>query len=127
MANSFIYKNQIINVGDTIAVYHKVKEGNKERIQIFKGTVIAIKNHGEGKSFTVRKIAVNQIGVERIWPLLCPSIKEIKIIDKGNVRRAKLYYLRKKTGKEFLKLRGSKENGSKKANSNLQKGIGKTR
>jgi large subunit ribosomal protein L19 len=104
MANSATWQNTTFNVGDTISVQHKIKEAGKERLQTFEGIVIAIKNQKEGKSFTVRKISANQIGVERIWPLLCPSIKKIKLISHGKVRRAKLYYLRKRFGREALKV-----------------------
>ena len=93
------------NVGDTIKVHQKVKEGDKERIQIFEGIVIAIKNRGEGKSFTVRKIAAYGIGVERIWPFNSPHIAKIEVKKKGDVRRAKLYYLRKRLGKARMDLK----------------------
>ncbi|MCL5411399.1 MAG: 50S ribosomal protein L19 [Patescibacteria group bacterium] len=85
--------------GDIIRVSAKVKEAGKERIQQFEGTVLAIRGRGENKSFTVRRIATGGIGVERIWPIHSPSVTEIKIIKKGNVNRAKLYYLRHKKGK----------------------------
>jgi len=92
-------------VGDTIAVHHKVREGSKERVQIFEGIVIAIKGRQpENKSFTVRKIAAAEIGVERIWPISCPSIEKIKVKKKGKTRRAKLYYLRYRKGKGALKI-----------------------
>jgi len=86
--------------GDTVKVAVKIKEGNKERIQNFEGVVIAIKGTGTGKTFTVRKIGANNVGVERIFPLYSDSIAEIEVIRKGKVRRAKLYYLRNKTGKQ---------------------------
>ena len=85
--------------GDTINVHVKIKEGNKERIQVFQGTVIKRQNSGtNGESFTVRKIS-NGIGVERIFPVLSPSIDKIEVLRKGKVRRARLYYLRGKQGK----------------------------
>jgi len=87
-------------VGDTVRVAVKIKEGNKERIQNFEGVVIAIKGRGTGKTFTVRKIGANNIGVERIFPLYSESIAGIEVVRKGKVRRAKLYYLRGKTGKQ---------------------------
>lgn len=84
--------------GDTIKVYIKVKEADKERIQSFQGVVIAIRGKGNGKTFTVRKVSFG-IGVERIFPYASPSIEKIEIVKRGKVRRAKLYYLRKLKGK----------------------------
>ena len=89
-----------VSPGDLVRVSVKVKEGGKERIQPFEGTVIALRGAGDSKTFTVRKIATGGIGVERIWPLNSPSIEKIKIIKKRKQKRAKLYYLRKLTGKE---------------------------
>jgi large subunit ribosomal protein L19 len=85
-------------VGDTVKVHVKIKEGDKERIQIFEGVVIARKNGNLRSSFTVRKISFGQ-GVERIFPLHSPVIDRIEISRKGKVRRAKLYYLRGLKGK----------------------------
>jgi large subunit ribosomal protein L19 len=84
--------------GDTIKVHVKIKEGEKERIQVFEGTVIARKNSGMGESVTVRKVSFGQ-GVERIFPLNAPIIDHIDVVRTGKVRRAKLYYLRKLKGK----------------------------
>ena len=85
--------------GDTINVHVKIKEGNKERIQVFQGTVIKRQNYNtNGESFTVRKIS-NGIGVERVFPILSPSIEKIEVLRRGKVRRARLYYLRGKQGK----------------------------
>ncbi len=85
--------------GDTVNVHVRIKEGNKERIQVYQGAVIQRKNSGgNGETFTVRKIS-NGIGVERIFPILSPSIEKIELIRKGKVRRAKLYYLRGKQGR----------------------------
>jgi len=85
--------------GDTVNVHVKIKEGNKERIQQFQGTVIQKKNSGSnGETFTVRKVS-NGIGIERIFPLISPSIDKIEVIRKGKVRRSKLFYLRGKQGK----------------------------
>lgn len=84
--------------GDTIKVYIKIKEGSKERIQQFQGVVISRRGTGTGAMFTVRKIS-NGVGVERIFPLYCPTIDKIEFIRAGSVRRAKLYYLRKLRGK----------------------------
>ena len=89
----------VFRSGDTISVDVKVVEGNRTRLQIFEGVVIAISSgHGLDKTFTVRKIS-NGIGVERIFPLHSPIIEKIRVIKKGKVRRAKLYYLRKLKGK----------------------------
>ena len=79
--------------GDTVAVHYKIKEGDRERIQIFEGVVIAKKGGGVGETFTVRKISYG-IGVERIFPLHSPLIEKIEVKRLGKVRRAKLYYLR---------------------------------
>lgn len=87
------------NPGDTIAVSYKIKEGNKERIQIFKGVVIQIKGHGANKRFTVRKIS-NNVGVERIFPFNSPFIEKVELLRQGKVRRTRLYYLRGLTGKK---------------------------
>ena len=85
--------------GDTINVHVKIREGNKERVQQFQGVVIQRKNvNTNGETFTVRKIS-NQIGLERIFPLLSPSIEKIELIRRGKVRRARLYYLRGLQGK----------------------------
>jgi large subunit ribosomal protein L19 len=84
--------------GDTIKVHIKVKEADKERIQVFQGVVIAIRGRGNGKTFTVRKVSFG-IGVERIFPFASPSIEKIEIVKRGKVRRAKLYFLRKLKGK----------------------------
>jgi len=85
--------------GDIINVYVKIREGNKERVQLFRGTVIQRKSpNTNGETFTVRKIS-NGIGVERIFPILSPNIDNIEVVRKGKVRRARLYYLRGKQGK----------------------------
>jgi len=85
--------------GDTINVHYKIKEGNKERIQQFQGTVMQVKNPGSnGETFTVRKIA-SGIAVERIFPYLTPNIEKVEVIRRGKVRRARLYYLRGRKGK----------------------------
>ncbi|BCD62782.1 large subunit ribosomal protein L19 [Nitratiruptor sp. YY08-26] len=85
--------------GDTVRVAVEIKEGDKTRIQNFEGVCIAIRGEGTGRTFTVRKIGANNIGVERIFPLYSDSIKDIKVIRRGRVRRAKLYYLRERRGK----------------------------
>ena len=88
-----------VRSGDTVRVHQRIKEGAKERIQIFRGDVIQIKGTGATKTFTVRKIS-NGVGVERIIPFSSPAIAEIEVLKKGKVRRAKLYYLRALTGKK---------------------------
>jgi len=85
--------------GDNIVVSYKIIEGNKERIQDFRGDVIQIKGEGVTKTFTVRKIS-NGVGVERIFPFHSPNIGEIKVLKRGKVRRARLYYLRNLVGKK---------------------------
>ena len=84
--------------GDTITVAYKIIEGSKERIQLYRGVVIKIAGHGDKKRFTVRKMS-GTVGVERIFPIESPNIDSIEINKYGKVRRAKLYYLRKLTGK----------------------------
>lgn len=85
--------------GDNVAVSYRIVEGSKERIQVFRGDVIQIKGHGLNKTFTVRKIS-NGVGVERIFPFTSPNINDIKVLKRGKVRRAKLYYLRDLVGKK---------------------------
>jgi len=94
-------------VGDTISISVNVIEGDKERIQIFKGIVMGIKGGGISKTFRVRKIS-NGVGVERIFPINSPRIARIEIIKSGSVRRAKLYYLRGLTGKAATKIKEKK-------------------
>jgi large subunit ribosomal protein L19 len=84
--------------GDTVMVHVKVKEGNRERLQVFEGIVIAKRSRGLNSSFTVRKISHGE-GVERVFPLYSPVIHDIKVKRRGDVRRAKLYYLRELRGK----------------------------
>ena len=84
--------------GDTVRVHVRVKEGEKERIQVYQGVVIGIRGGGMRTSFTVRKISVG-VGVERIFPLNSPSIDHLEVLRSGKVRRAKLYFLREKLGK----------------------------
>lgn len=86
------------NVGDTVRVNFKVIEGNKERIQAYEGIVIARKHGGLRETFTVRRLS-SGVGVERTFPVHSPKIESIVVVRKGNVRRAKLYYLRSRTGK----------------------------
>lgn len=104
MALFLIHKQIKFNVGDTIKVHQKIVEGGKERIQAFEGLVISIKGDQAEKTFTVRKVT-GGFGVERIWPVDSPFIKEIEVINKGNVKRAKLYYLRNRIGRLALKVK----------------------
>lgn len=123
MANQANWGDMNFHVGDTVRVHYKliekekvagktkreVKEEIHERIQVFEGVVIGIKGHGEGKSFTVRRIAVGNIGIERIFPLISPWIKKITVKASGSTKRAKLYFLRDKSSKEAEKIiRGTK-------------------
>ena len=119
MAIQTLHGKTVFHVGDTINVHYKliekekvagktkreVKEEVRERIQIFEGIVISIRGAGENRSFTVRRIGVGGIGVERVFPLLSPWIRKITVVKRGKVRRAKLYYLRGLTGKKAEKLK----------------------
>jgi large subunit ribosomal protein L19 len=100
--------------GDTITVHYKIKEGNKERIQQFRGVVLQRRGSGISETFTVRKMSGN-IGVERIFPLYSPFIEQIDMNKKGHVRRARIFYLRERTGKKARiqekRITGSTENG----------------
>ena len=87
------------NVGDTVKVYGKIKEGNRERIQVFEGTVIKKQGGSNRATFTVRKSS-NGIGVEKTWPLHSPNVEKVEVVRKGKVRRAKLNYLRNRVGKK---------------------------
>jgi len=93
-----------ISPGDTVKVHYRIKEGNKERIQMFQGTVIGLKNDGINKTFTVRKISFG-VGVERIFPMHSPKIAKIDVLRKGRVRRAKLYYLRDIVGEKATRIK----------------------
>ncbi len=86
------------NIGDTIRVYVKVKEGNRERVQMFEGTVIKKNNGGIAETFTVRRVSYG-VGVERTFPVNSPKIEKIELVRHGRVRRARLYYLRDRVGK----------------------------
>ncbi|MBR6678177.1 MAG: 50S ribosomal protein L19 [Oscillospiraceae bacterium] len=88
----------VIEVGDTVKVHVKIKEGNRERIQIFEGTVIAKKHGSVGGTFTVRRLSYG-VGVEKVFPVHSPSIDKVEVVRHGKVRRAKLYYLRSRVGK----------------------------
>lgn len=119
MANQTTVCGSPIHIGDTIRLSYRVieseqvagktkkakEEKQRERLQPFEGIVIAIKNRGENQSFTVRRIGVGGIGIERIFPVISPWIKKVKIISHGKVRRAKIYYIREKKGKDATKLK----------------------
>jgi len=87
-----------IEIGDTVKVHVKIREGEKERIQVFEGTVIACKGSGISATFTVRRVAYG-VGVERVFPLHSPNVAKVDVIRHGRVRRSKLYYLRDRVGK----------------------------
>lgn len=87
------------HVGDTVKVYGKIKEGNRERIQVFEGTVLKRQGGGARETFTVRKNS-NGIGVEKTWPLHSPNVEKVEVVRRGKVRRAKLNYLRGRIGKK---------------------------
>ncbi|KGO15430.1 50S ribosomal protein L19 [Clostridium botulinum] len=86
------------NVGDTVKVHQKIKEGTRERVQVFEGTVIKRQNGGARETFTVRRVAYN-VAVEKTFPVNSPLIEKIQVVRRGKVRRAKLYYLRDRVGK----------------------------
>jgi large subunit ribosomal protein L19 len=90
----------VFRPGDTVRVHVKVTEGNRSRIQVFEGVVIARRGSGIRETFTVRKISFNAIGVERTFPIHAPVIDHIEVVRRGKVRRAKLYYLRDRVGKK---------------------------
>lgn len=87
------------NIGDAVAVSVRIKEGNKERLQVFEGDVIGMHKNGASSTFTVRKIGAHSVSVERVFPFDCPTIESIKFIRHGKARRAKLYYIRERIGK----------------------------
>ncbi|MCR5092712.1 MAG: 50S ribosomal protein L19 [Lachnospiraceae bacterium] len=87
------------NTGDTVRVHNRIKEGNRERVQIFEGTVLKIQGGGSRQTFTVRKES-SGIGVEKTWPIHSPNVEKVEVVRRGKVRRAKLNYLRGLTGKK---------------------------
>lgn len=87
------------HVGDTVKVYGKIKEGNRERIQVFEGVVLKRQGTGVRETFTVRKTS-NGVGVEKTWPVYSPNVEKIEVVRRGKVRRAKLFYLRDRVGKK---------------------------
>jgi len=104
---TYVRKVANFGVGDTVAVHTIIREGDKKRIQIFKGLVISIANKGISKSFIVRKISYG-VGVEKIFPMHSSNIEKIEVLKHGEVRRAKLFYLRDRVGKAALKVKPGK-------------------
>ncbi len=99
ISNSSLKKEvPVLNIGDTVKVHVKIKEGDKSRIQIFEGTIIAKKHGGVNETFTVRRVA-HGCGIERVFPVHSPIVEKVEIVRNGRVRRAKLYYLRNRVGK----------------------------
>ena len=88
----------VFATGDTVRVHNRIKEGTRERVQVFEGTVIKIQGGGARTTFTVRKIS-NGIGVEKTWPINSPNVADVQVVRRGKVRRAKLFYLRQRQGK----------------------------
>lgn len=105
MANHFQFKDQTINVGDRVAVHLRIEEEGKSRTQVFEGLIIGTKGSGVNKTFTIRKIGANSIGVERIIPLISPFIEKMEVKTRGKVRRAKLNYLRGRVGRRALRVK----------------------
>ena len=105
MANHFSFNDQIINVGDTVRLHQQIKEGEKSRVQIFEGIIIAVQNEAASRTFTIRRMAANGIGVEKIVPVNLPGLVKIQIKSKGDVRRAKLFYLRDRIGKAATRVK----------------------
>jgi large subunit ribosomal protein L19 len=91
----------LLRTGDTVAVHVRIVEGDKERLQLFEGTIIQIRGAGANRSFTVRKVS-RGYGIERIFPYMTPAIAKVEVKRHGKARRAKLYYLRKRTGREAV-------------------------
>jgi large subunit ribosomal protein L19 len=91
--------------GDSVKVHYKIMEGNKTRIQPFEGIVIATKGAGVSKTFTVRKIGADMVGIERIFPFASPNIEKLEVVKHGVVRRAKLYYLRDRVGRAATRIK----------------------
>jgi large subunit ribosomal protein L19 len=98
IGQEYIKEIPAFNVGDTVKVHVKIKEGNRERIQIFEGFVLKKQNGGISETFTVRRIA-SGVGVEKTWPIHSPLVEKIEVVRRGSVRRAKLNYMRERTGK----------------------------
>ncbi|OGK20077.1 50S ribosomal protein L19 [Candidatus Roizmanbacteria bacterium RIFCSPHIGHO2_02_FULL_37_13b] len=101
MANNIIVKDVECKIGDTIKVHYSFKEGDKFKKQIFQGILIAIKGKGNNRMITVRKLSHDNLGVERIYPIISPNIEKISIDKHANVRRSKLYYIRQLSESEI--------------------------
>jgi len=134
MAQYFTHHQQSVGTGDTVRVHQEIEESGKTRVQVFEGIVIAIKNAGRGQTFTVRRTAVGGVGVERILPVHLPSIKQVEVLRKGKVRRAKLYYLRDRVGKAATRIkeqatgkRAKPANGAKKTDESSAKSSAKNK
>lgn len=112
MALNIKLKDTAVSVGDTVRIGQKIREGDKERIQNFEGVVIAIGGNFGERTVTVRRIAAGGVGVEKIIPTDLPSIEKVAVLKQAQVRRAKLYYLRKRKGKMALKLKEKNAAGS---------------
>lgn len=110
MAISITIKDTPVHIGDIIRVHYRIMEGDKERIQIFEGMVIGIRGRDENKMFTVRKIATGNIGVEKIFPVTSPWIAKVEIKKTGQVRRAKLSYIREKSARQVSQITTQTEN-----------------
>jgi len=106
MALTTTIKETSFGVGDTVRVHQTIKEGDKQRVQVFEGIVIGIKGHGQGKSFTVRRIGAQKVGIEQIFPVSSPNIEKVEIKREGTkgVAASKLYYIRDKNPKEIEKI-----------------------
>jgi large subunit ribosomal protein L19 len=104
MAISATIKDTTVHVGDIVRVHQRIQEGEKERIQIYEGMVISIRGRDDNRSFTVRKVSAGGVAVERIYPLISPWIVKIEIKKPGNVRRAKIYYVREQSAREISQI-----------------------
>ena len=98
LSKSQLKEMPAVNVGDTVRVHVKIKEGTRERVQVFEGTVIAKKHGSVEETITVRRLAYG-VGVEKVFPIHAPSIEKVEVVRHGKIRRAKLYYLRDRVGK----------------------------
>lgn len=105
MAIKTVIKDTPVKIGDMVKVKHQFTVDDKTQTQTFQGLIIGIQGREIGKTFTVRKIAADSIGVEKIWPVHSPNILKVIVVKAGNTRRAKLYYLRKRIGKTALKVK----------------------
>src|SRR3989338_7277320 len=115
MANSFLYKDTRYKIGDTVSIDYKLKEGDKERVQIFKGIIVKVRGDSEeNRMFTVRKVSKTGTGVEKIIPLLSPFIDKMELVKKSSYQKAKLYFIRDLTEQEVrTKLYGVKKTVTK--------------